>query len=168
MERLGHVVVGAQIQTLGLVGGRASSREQDHRNRPPLADLAHDLDAVHVGHDDVQKDDVRPDLFSLGQGLFAARSRHHSKALIRESHRHELGYPLLVVRDEDEGLGAHGRLFLRRILCAVSIYKAIGNRAMCPYATRQLPNLPDVPAVSPAAHAAAPREPWVTIAGRSR
>ena len=79
-------------------------------DRPPLAQLAHDLDAVEVGHDDVEQDDVRADLLGLGQRLLAAARGDDAEALLAEGDRHELGDPGLVVGDEDERLGAHGHL----------------------------------------------------------
>ena len=75
VERLGDVVVGAEVEALGLVGGRALRGQQDDRDRPALAQLAHDLDAVEVGHHDVEQHDVRADLFGLGEGLLAAVRR---------------------------------------------------------------------------------------------
>ena len=62
VERLGDVVVGAEVEALGLVRGRALGRQQDDRDGAALAQLAHDLDAVEVGHDDVEQDDVRAGL----------------------------------------------------------------------------------------------------------
>ena len=110
MERLGDVVVGAEVEALGLVGGRALGGQQDHRDRAALAQLAHDLDAVEVGHHDVEQDDVRADLFGLGQGLLAAAGGDDPEALLAEGDRYELGDPGLVVCDEHERLGAHGHL----------------------------------------------------------
>ena len=75
MERLGDVVVGAEVEALGLVGGRALGGQQDDRDRTALAQLAHDLDAVEVGHDDVEQDDVRADLLGLLERLLAAVRR---------------------------------------------------------------------------------------------
>jgi hypothetical protein len=122
--------------------------QQDDRNGSTLADLAHDLDAVQVGHDDVQQDDVRPDLLGLGQRLFAAGGRHDAEAFVGEGHRHQLGDALLVVRDQDQGLSAHDLALLlpiqlrggqgghcripRPILCADSRRKARGNRRRRP------------------------------------
>ena len=77
-------------------------------DRTPLAQLAHDLDAVEVGHDDVEQDDVRADLFGLGQGLLAAARGDDAEAFFAEGDRHELRDPRLVVGDEHERLGAHG------------------------------------------------------------
>ena len=101
-----------------------------------------DLDAVQVGHDDVEQDDVGPDLLGLGQRLLAAGGRHDPEALVGEGHRDELGDALLVVRDQHQRLSAHGLAFLlppaRRaapragpvgtLLCALSCRKARGHR----------------------------------------
>jgi CheY-like chemotaxis protein len=110
VERLGDVVVGAEVEALGLVGGRALGREQDHRHRPALTQLAHDLDAVEVGHHDVQQDDVRPDLLRLLEGLLATVGGDDAEALLRQRDGHELGDSRLVVRDEHERLSGHWSL----------------------------------------------------------
>src|SRR6476659_7242775 len=105
VEGLGDVIVGAQVEALRLVGRRSLRREQDDRDGTPFPQLAHDLDAVEVGHDDVEQDDVRPDLLSLLQSLFAAIGRDDPEALLTEGDGYELRDPRLVVCDEDEGLG---------------------------------------------------------------
>ena len=110
MEGLGDVVIGAEIEALGLVGGRALGGQQDHRDGAAFAQLAHDLDAVEVGHHDVEQDDVRADLFCLGQGLLTATGGDDPETLFAEGDGYELGDPRFVVCDEDERLGAHGRL----------------------------------------------------------
>ena len=84
----------------------AVSRMTAHR--PALAQLAHDLDAVEIGHDDVEQDDVRPDLLGLLQRLLAAVGGDDAEALFAEGDRDELGDARLVVGDEDEWLGTHG------------------------------------------------------------
>ena len=76
-------------------------------DRAALAQLAHDLDAVEVGHDDVEQDDVRPDLLGLLERLFAAVGGDDAEALFAEGDRDELRDPGLVVGDEHEWLGAH-------------------------------------------------------------
>ncbi len=83
MERLGDVVVGAQVEALGLVAGRALGGQQDDRHRAPLAQLAHDLDAVEVGHDDVEQDDVRAELLRLLERFLAAPRGDDAEALRR-------------------------------------------------------------------------------------
>ena len=107
VERLGDVVVGAEVEALGLVGGRALGGQQDHGDGAALAELAHDLDAVEVGHHDVEQDDVRPDFLGLPQRLFAAVGGDDAEALFAEGDRDELGDPGFVIGDEDQRLGAH-------------------------------------------------------------
>ena len=104
VERLGDVVVGAEVEPLRLVAGRALGRQQDDRHRPPLAQLAHDLDAVEVGHDDVQQDDVGPNFLGLLECLFAAAGSHDAEALVVQGQGDKLGDAWLVVGDEYERL----------------------------------------------------------------
>ena len=107
VERLGDVVVGAEVEALGLVGGRALGRQQDDRDRPLLAELAHDLDAVEVRHDDVEQDDVGADFLRLGERILAAGRGDDAEALLAESDRDELRDPWFVIGDEDEWLRTH-------------------------------------------------------------
>ena len=112
MERLGDVVVGAEIEALGLVGGRALGGQQDDRHRAALAQLAHDLDAVEVGHDDVEQDDVGAHFLGLGQRFLAAARGDDAEALFAEGDGYELCDAWLVVCDEYERLGAHDHLLV--------------------------------------------------------
>ena len=107
MEGLGDVVVGAEVEALRLVGRGALGGQQDDRHGPALAQLAHDLDAVEIGHHDVEQDDVGPDLLGLQQRLFAAARGDDAEALLAEGDRDELRDPRFVVGDEDERLGTH-------------------------------------------------------------
>ena len=72
-----------------------------------LAELAHDLDAVEVGHDDVEQDDVGPNFLGLQQRLFAAVGGDDAEPLLAEGDRDELGDARFVIGDEDQRLGAH-------------------------------------------------------------
>ena len=116
MERLGDVIVSAEVETLGLVGGRALGSQQDHGDGTSLAELAHDFDAVEVGHDDVEEDDVGPNLFGLQQCLFAAVGGDDAEPLLAECDRDELGDPRFVIGDEDQRLGAHALPPLRTFM----------------------------------------------------
>ena len=109
VEWLGDVVVGAEVEALGLVGRGALGRQQDDRHRAAFAQLAHDLDAVEVRHHDVEQDDVRPDLLGLLERLLAAVGGDDAEAFFAEGDRDELGDPRLVVRDEDQRLGTQRR-----------------------------------------------------------
>ena len=90
MEGLRDVVVGAQVEALGLVGGGALGGEENHGNRPLLSELPHDLDAVEVGHHDVEEDDVRANLLGLDQRVFASGRGHDPESLIAEGDRDQL------------------------------------------------------------------------------
>ena len=50
LERLGEVVVGAEVQAARLVGGRSLRAEQHDRDLAALLELAHDLEPVEVRH----------------------------------------------------------------------------------------------------------------------
>ena len=115
VEGLGDVVVGAEVEALGLIGGRALGGQQDDGDRSALAELAHDLDAVEIGHDDVEEDDVRADLLGLLERLLTTVGGDDAEALFAEGDRDELRDARFVVGDEDEGLGAH-RFLLGRTM----------------------------------------------------
>ena len=110
MERLRDVVVGAEVEALRLVGGRPLGGQQDDRHRPAFTQLAHDLDAIEVGHHDIEEDDVRPNLFGLGQGLLTTAGGDDAEPLFPEGDRDEFRDPGLIVGDKDERLGAHVHL----------------------------------------------------------
>ena len=122
VERLGDVVVRPQVQALGLVGGGAPGGQQDHRDGPALAQLPHDLDAVDAGHDDVEQDDVRPDLLRLLESLLASGGGDHAETLGVQGQGNQLGDAWLVVGHENQGLSAHGPLF------AVTCHGPVGRR----------------------------------------
>ena len=102
VERLGDVVVRAEVQAFGLVRDRTLRRQQHDRHGTPLAKLLHDFDAVDIGHDDVEQHDVRPILLSLLQSLFSVAGRDDPEALFLESQRHQFGDSRFIVGDEHQ------------------------------------------------------------------
>ena len=69
-ERLGDVVVGAEMQALDPVGRRVASREEDDRRRHAVtAEPLDDLDPVDAGHGDVEDDEVGAGRHDLGERL---------------------------------------------------------------------------------------------------
>jgi hypothetical protein len=59
LERLRHVVVRAGVEPLDLVrGGRAGREHEDGDGVALVAQLVHDLDAVHAGEHDIHDDGV--------------------------------------------------------------------------------------------------------------
>src|SRR6476659_2589139 len=96
MEGLGDVVVGPEIEALGLVGGRPLRGQQDHRHGTALAQLAHDLDAVEVGHHDVEEDDVGTDLLRLLERILTTARGDDTEPFLGERDRDELGDSRLI------------------------------------------------------------------------
>ena len=72
-ERLGHVVVGAELEADDPVGLVAAGRQQDHRQVAARADPAHQLQPVGAGQHDVEHDELR--LLALEQTRARCRRR---------------------------------------------------------------------------------------------
>ena len=72
-ERLGHVVVGAEVERGDLVAVAAARRDDDHADGRALAHLAAELEAVDVRQHQVEQDDVG--LLGLEQRERAQRRR---------------------------------------------------------------------------------------------
>ncbi len=53
-ERLGEVVVGAEVEGLDLGGLGAAARQHDDRDRRPAAQAAHDVEPVHAGQAEIE------------------------------------------------------------------------------------------------------------------
>ncbi len=104
MERLGDVVVRAEVETLGLVARGPLGGQEDDRHGSPLAQLAHHFDAVQVGHDDVKENDVRPNFLGLLEGFLTATCGDHAEAFVVQRQRDELGDSRLVIGNENQGL----------------------------------------------------------------
>jgi hypothetical protein len=80
-ERLGHVVVGAQLQADDFVDFLAASGEHDDRNRGPLGfELLADVETAHFRHHHVQNDEVRRYLEGLLESLDAVERGRDLKA----------------------------------------------------------------------------------------
>ena len=72
-ERLGHVVVGAEIERLHLVGLRVARREHDDRHGRPAADDAAHLDARHIRQPEIEEHEIGRVLAHLMESVCAAR-----------------------------------------------------------------------------------------------
>ena len=57
--------------------------EQDHGDLGALAQAPHDFEARHVGHEDVEHDDVGALLFGDTQGFFAVAGDDDAEPLAR-------------------------------------------------------------------------------------
>src|SRR5919106_2000817 len=69
VERLGQVVVGAQFEAADYVIVMVLAGQKDDGDIGALAQAAHNFEAVHVRHHDVQHNDVGPVLFGKSQGF---------------------------------------------------------------------------------------------------
>ena len=73
-EGLRDVVVGAHLQAADLVHFGVTGAEHDHGHVGEFADLLADLEAVHIGQDDVEEDEVRLVLFDVRECVLAGRA----------------------------------------------------------------------------------------------
>ncbi len=101
VERLGHVVVGAQFEADDLVDVVVARGEHDHGDARALAQLAADGESVHLRHHDVEYDEVRVGRARLLQRLLAVERLNHIEALVAEVEASELDDVSLVVDYKD-------------------------------------------------------------------
>ncbi len=105
LDGLVEVLVGAGLEALQLaVGVVELGGEEHHRHARAgrvLADAPADLEAVHVGHADVEQDEVDAALLHLLQGLGAAECAEHTKALGLQVGLDEPDVRRLVVDHQD-------------------------------------------------------------------
>lgn len=84
VERLGDVVVGAQLQAGDAIRALVALSQEDDRDMTGargLAQLAADCVAVHIGQHDVQHDQLGQLFARQGEGIATARRHLHIVAL---------------------------------------------------------------------------------------
>ena len=101
MERLGEVVVGADLEADHLVGDLVPGREHDDRHLALLADLAADRQPIHAWQHDVQDDEVGLHLGEAGDRIGSVGDGLDLVTLPAEVDAGQLQDVLLVVDDED-------------------------------------------------------------------
>ena len=110
-ERLGHVVVGAEVERVYLVGFATASREHDDRRARVLADPTHDLEAVTVGQVEIEHDEIGLPPLVARDRIARGLSRLDLKAMPAEVRSECPDHRRLVVDDEETSprrLRAHG------------------------------------------------------------
>ena len=114
LERLGDVVVGAQLHRLdrGLRGGDGGDDDHGHV-RGDLLGRAQHLQPVHLGHAQVGDDGVRGVATEGLDGSLAARGGEDVIAFLLEGDGEEVPHALLIIDHEHAGLG-HGGSMLHR------------------------------------------------------
>jgi hypothetical protein len=104
VERLPDVVDRPQLESAHDVAGSRLPREEDDRDVAPLRrrlDPRAGFEAVDVGHDDVQQDQIRTDLAQHLQRLPAGRGDADPIAPVAEDCRQRLNVRRRVFDDED-------------------------------------------------------------------
>lgn len=97
-EGFGQVVIGPAVQAQHLVLHLRLGRQQQHRQAvSPLAELAQHVNAVHLGHHDVQDGPVVVAGVEIIQGLLAVVDRVHLVVILPQQHRHRPGKRLFVL-----------------------------------------------------------------------
>ena len=99
-ERLGHVVVGAELESEHAVDLAVARGEEDHRDRGGLAEPAAHLETVDVGQADVEHDQAGPVLADGAEPAFAGSGLDDAVALACEVELDQVGDVGLVVDDE--------------------------------------------------------------------
>ncbi len=118
-ERLGDVVVGAELQTDDLVDLGVPGGDHDDRHGAALAQATADLGAGQAGHHQVEQDDVGAVALELGQPLLAVGSQEDLEPLLGEHEAQGVPIALLVLDDQDHAhatsssAGAAGRVMVK-------------------------------------------------------
>ncbi len=99
-ERLGHVVVGAELEAGDAVGLVVARGQHDHRQARAGADAAADLEAVDAGQADVEHDQGDLVARQLGKPLFAGAHRDDAMPVALECDADEIGDVPLVLDDQ--------------------------------------------------------------------
>src|SRR5579859_81974 len=100
-ERLGEIIVGAEIERGNLVAFGVQRGEHDDRGGGLLAHAAADLKTVHLGHHDVQDQEVRQLTLPKSNRLKAIAGFQYLEAACAQIAAHEVAERHLVVGDEN-------------------------------------------------------------------
>ncbi len=110
VERLGDVVVGADLQTHDHVPGGILGGQHDHRDVPPLLvglQAAAHLVPVHPRHHHVQQDQVDGMLRDAAERLVARMADHRGETTRLEQDLDHARDPDLVLHHQDRGFRTH-------------------------------------------------------------
>ena len=101
-ERLGDVVVGAQLEAEHAVDLAVAGGEEQHRHVLVGADAAAHLEAVDVGQADVEHHQHRPVLLDQLEAALAGAGLQHAEAGVAQVHVEQVG-DVRVVLDDHHG-----------------------------------------------------------------
>ena len=108
-ERLGHVVVGADLETDHAVDFIVAGRQHQQRHSTRPANLAAHVEAVHAGKHEVQHHQVRLGGERQFKRAFAVGGRLDLVALASQVVGDGAGQALFVLDDQDPGQGVSPR-----------------------------------------------------------
>ena len=111
-ERLGEVVVAAELEAEHAVDLAVARGEEDHRDLRGLAQPTAHLQPVDVGQTDVEHDEAGPVRADRLEARFAGRRLEHPVPVAGEVEVDEIGDVGLVV-DDDDGSPFHGAMVAR-------------------------------------------------------
>src|SRR5439155_6530389 len=101
-ERLGQVVVGAELEADDPVDLLLASGQEEHRHlRAAGTQAAEDLEAVHAGQADVEDDEVRGPLEPFAEAVLAGARDGHLVALLGEGIFDPTRHRVFVLDDQD-------------------------------------------------------------------
>ncbi len=107
VERLGHIVVGTQLESADHVLALVLGGHHDHRQveqRIGGAENAQHFQAAHFRHHDIEQDQVETLFAELLEGLVAARGQAHAIPFPLQAPRQHLAVHLIVVHHQQSRL----------------------------------------------------------------
>jgi hypothetical protein len=111
LERLGHVVVGPDLEADDPVQRLCRARDHDDGDVELLADVPRQAQAVLAGHADVQEHEVGGGLAEAGPRLRSIACEPHFEALLAEIVPQQLAHDGIVVHDQEYSFRIlHGHL----------------------------------------------------------
>ena len=109
LERLGDIIVGADLQALDPGLRLVARRQHDDRHRGRGADEAREIEAGFAGHHDVEDQQIEMQAEQLGAGVAGARRRGDAIAFAGQKARQQIADAAVVV-DQQQMRRVVGRL----------------------------------------------------------
>src|SRR5438094_1883830 len=100
-ERLGDIVVAADLQTQHAIDLVVAGGEKQDRNVRGLSDFPADVQAVEFRHADIQNDQIRPVGGKAGQRFLAVARLEDSHPGLLQRNTDDLAYVQVVINDEN-------------------------------------------------------------------
>jgi hypothetical protein len=101
-KRLGHVIVGSQIESLDDVGDGVPSRKRQNGDvLPEFAEAARDLNAIDPGQHHIEEDKVELDVLGKGKRREAVVSEAYGMIIFFEPAPENLRHSLFVFHYQD-------------------------------------------------------------------